>query len=177
MRSGKRGTARPFRRKATGWVGARQRRSYFGLIAWLAIGATCVAFFIAGPVPGESTEPLISSAGLRVIDGDTVDLADGRRVRLIGYDTPETFEPRCSKERRLGLKATRRLRQLTKNGHVDVELVRCSCAPADPDCNYERACGKLSVDGKNVGSVLIAEGLAKPYVCGFTTCPPHQSWC
>jgi micrococcal nuclease len=30
----------------------------------------------------------------RVVDGDTLKLADGRRVRLIGIDTPETVDPR-----------------------------------------------------------------------------------
>ena len=31
---------------------------------------------------------------LRVIDGDTVELADGRKLRYIGIDTPELFDPR-----------------------------------------------------------------------------------
>lgn len=30
----------------------------------------------------------------KVIDGDTFELSDGRRVRLIGVDTPETVDPR-----------------------------------------------------------------------------------
>lgn len=36
-----------------------------------------------------------SSAGVvrRVVDGDTLELADGRRVRLLGVDTPETKHP------------------------------------------------------------------------------------
>jgi endonuclease YncB( thermonuclease family) len=29
----------------------------------------------------------------RVIDGDTIELSDGRRVRYIGIDTPETVDP------------------------------------------------------------------------------------
>jgi micrococcal nuclease len=28
-----------------------------------------------------------------VIDGDTIELSDGRRVRYIGVDTPETVDP------------------------------------------------------------------------------------
>ncbi len=38
----------------------------------------------------ENTEKVLVS---RVIDGDTVQLDDGRRVRLIGVDTPETVHP------------------------------------------------------------------------------------
>lgn len=30
----------------------------------------------------------------RVVDGDTIELEDGRRVRYIGIDTPETVDPR-----------------------------------------------------------------------------------
>ena len=30
---------------------------------------------------------------LRVIDGDTIELADGRRVRYIGIDSPERDQP------------------------------------------------------------------------------------
>lgn len=30
----------------------------------------------------------------KVIDGDTIELSDGRKVRLVGIDTPETVDPR-----------------------------------------------------------------------------------
>ena len=30
----------------------------------------------------------------RVVDGDTIVLEDGQKVRLIGVDTPETVDPR-----------------------------------------------------------------------------------
>ncbi len=34
------------------------------------------------------------SSVVRVVDGDTIVVADGRTVRLIGIDTPETHDPR-----------------------------------------------------------------------------------
>jgi micrococcal nuclease len=34
------------------------------------------------------------STVLRVIDGDTIELTDGRRVRYIGINTPETVDPK-----------------------------------------------------------------------------------
>lgn len=46
--------------------------------------------------PGPATEQLAKELGLelvtvsRVIDGDTIELADGRKVRLIGVNTPES---------------------------------------------------------------------------------------
>ena len=35
----------------------------------------------------------------------------------------------------------------------------------------------LTVGGQDVGTILIAEGLAERYVCGPTSCPPRKSWC
>jgi len=40
---------------------------------------------------GEVTEPVVLVS--RVIDGDTIELADGKKVRYIGIDTPEDDEP------------------------------------------------------------------------------------
>ncbi len=31
--------------------------------------------------------------------------------------------------------------------------------------------------GRDVGAILISEGLAHPYVCGATTCPQRRPWC
>ncbi len=42
-----------------------------------------------GPTP-PTNQPLVS----RVIDGDTVELESGEKVRYIGIDTPETLDPR-----------------------------------------------------------------------------------
>lgn len=51
------------------------------------------------PIPHPTPTPLIatSSAELavvkRVVDGDTIELVDGRKVRYIGIDTPELHHP------------------------------------------------------------------------------------
>lgn len=41
----------------------------------------------------------------RVVDGDTIELSDGRKVRYIGIDTPESVDPRRSVQC-FGLEAT-----------------------------------------------------------------------
>ena len=38
-------------------------------------------------------------------------------------------------------------------------------------------CATLSVRGQDVGTTLIGEGLAEPYVCTKTSCPPRKDWC
>ena len=45
-------------------------------------------------------------------------------------------------------------------------------------CNYGRECGTLKAGSHEVGAILIAEGLAVPFVCGKTRCPATpRPWC
>jgi hypothetical protein len=63
---------------------------------------------------------------------------------------------------------------------IDLQIVDCSCRPGTAGtmaCNYGCACGYLTVDGEDVGDVLIAERLAHPLMCGKHSCPRRQSWC
>jgi endonuclease YncB( thermonuclease family) len=124
-------------------------------------------------------EPIASGA-IQVIDGDTI-RAGGRLVRLVGFDTPEPeSQAHCESERTLAARATFRLRQLVAGGGLDLSLIPCSCKSGTEGtqvCNYGRACGVLKAAGKDVGPVLIAEGLARTYHCSRTRCPSRQPWC
>ena len=52
-----------------------------------------------------------------VIDGDTIDIDDGRRIRLLGIDTPERFtDPEC-----YGDEAFNHLAQLLGDSKVELE--------------------------------------------------------
>jgi hypothetical protein len=44
-------------------------------------------------------------------------------------------------------------------------------------CNRKRRCGVLRVGGANVCDALIAEGLARRFICGETRCPRREPWC
>jgi endonuclease YncB( thermonuclease family) len=116
---------------------------------------------------------------VEIVDGDTIRVA-GETFRLVGFDAPEIYRARCASERELGNRATFRLRQLVAGGGPDLEHVACSCRPGTegtPRCNYGRSCGVLRIRGQDVGAVLIAEGLARAYVCGRTSCPAREDWC
>jgi endonuclease YncB( thermonuclease family) len=120
-------------------------------------------------------------ADIYVVDGDTIE-ALGKRIRLVGFDAPELGgHARCGLERMLAARATSRLRQMINiSDDIDLQIVDCSCRPGTEGtmaCNYKRACGYLTVDGKDVGDVLIAENLAHPLVCGKYSCPRRQPWC
>ena len=117
-----------------------------------------------------------------ITDGDTIRVNGERKgTRLVGFNTPETIQPGCSAERTLGLKAKARLRQLVSKGRLTLERVRCACKPGTEGtnaCNHGRSCGVLSVDGRDVGDTLVSEGLAVPFVCGSSRCPPTpKPWC
>jgi endonuclease YncB( thermonuclease family) len=130
---------------------------------------------------GAKAEP-IDANDIRVIDGDTVKVYHQQpNVRLVGFNAPETRHAACTAEADLGAKATRRLRDLIRAGNLDFIYVRCSCPPATQGtfaCNYGRDCGTLKSNGRDVGTILIEEGLAVPFICNADRCPrTPRPWC
>jgi endonuclease YncB( thermonuclease family) len=124
----------------------------------------------------------VDSADIHVIDGDTIRVHHKKPdVRLIGLNAPETRHAACEAEGQLGARATRRLRELLRSSDLDFEFVPCACqsgTEGTPICNYGRRCGVLKADGRDVGAILIEEGLAVPFVCGATRCPRiPRPWC
>lgn len=120
---------------------------------------------------------------VRIIDGDTIAVPGlSANMRLVGFNTPETYRPKCQAEKNLGNRATARLSQLVSSaGSVQVRRVACACRPGTEgtsQCNFGRFCGTLLVDGQNVGKILIGERLAVPFLCGRTSCPRTPgNWC
>jgi endonuclease YncB( thermonuclease family) len=143
------------------------------------IKISAILVLLAALVSVGTADPIAPGA-IEVIDGDTI-RAQGRTVRLVGFDAPESgMRARCESERALAAKATFRLRQLVSSGGLDLELIPCSCrrgTEGTPHCNYGRACGVLTAARKDVGDILISEGLARRYSCGRTSCPHRESWC
>ena len=143
------------------------------------IKISAILVLMAALVSVGTADPIAPGA-IEVIDGDTI-RAQGRTVRLVGFDAPESgMRARCESERALAAKATFRLRQLVSSGGLDLELIPCSCrrgTEGTPHCNYGRACGVLTAARKDVGDILISEGLARRYSCGRTSCPHRESWC
>lgn len=96
-------------------------------------------------------------AAPQTVDGDTV-RARGETYRLANIDAPETG-PRaeCAAERALGRRSTARVRQLIGDAsRVEARLV----GRRD---RYGREVAHIVIDGKDLGRVLISEGLAQPW--------------
>jgi len=99
----------------------------------------------------ENAEPFAERALVReVIDGDTVRLEDGRRVRYLGIDTPEIGEYFYDE-------ATARNRELVEGKMVDLE-------PGSKDLDeFDRMLRYVYIDGLFVNAELVAQGYAKAY--------------
>ena len=149
---------------------ARRRTKPFrrGRSLFAALMAAVVAAFatLIGPT---SEAPAVVPANVRVIDGDTVDAIvppgpgqpagrrEMKRYRLVGFDTPETFQARCDAELALGERAKDRLRELVASGPV-----RLAVDEGHKD-RWGRGLATLYVGGRDVGPLLIREGLAVAY--------------
>ena len=130
---------------------------------------------------GQSAQAdFIESRQVRVIDADTITV-NGKMVHLVGFVAPEMRDAQCKTERDLGDKASRRMRDLVLAGGLDYSPVACSCPAATLGkwfCNFGRACGTLKTNGRNVGDILVEEGLAIAYSCGDGGCPKvPKLWC
>ncbi|OEC93625.1 hypothetical protein A9Z06_09000 [Rhizobium sp. YK2] len=156
------------------------------LMAVLVNRVYCGGISLLWPSSGSERASIVvtsqfANQSFSITDGDTIRMDDGTRVRLVRFNAPEVFHPKCSGEAVLGNKATERVKQLVASGSSTVTKVACSCktgTEGTDKCNYGRSCGILKVDGKEVGQTLIAEGLAVSFVCGRTGCPPTPSpWC
>jgi micrococcal nuclease len=123
--------------------------------ALLVIAAVVIAFlaglFVSG-IPGDITGRIVGQEAfvVGVVDGDTLELEDGQRVRLLGINTPEKGQSYYKE-------ATEVLRDLILNRTVLLETDE-----SDRD-KYGRLLRHVYVNGENVGLVLIREGYANTF--------------
>jgi endonuclease YncB( thermonuclease family) len=89
-----------------------------------------------------------------VIDGDTF-WFKGEKIRIADIDTPEISPPRCAREAELGHAAKRRLLALLNGGEFTLER-----GWRDED-RYGRKLRTVKRDGRSLGDMLVAEGLAR----------------
>lgn len=106
---------------------------------------------------------------LRVVDGDTVTLMcpqyGMQSARLLGFDTPEKYAPKCMAEFIAAERASWALRTLIQKADRLV-LVR------DGTDKYGRALVRLMLDGQDVARQMIRAGHGRTYGGGL-----RGSWC
>ncbi len=157
------------------------KRAFFitALIFFLGIGVGL--FFSQVRVSPKSTKPVeisreATSTGViagadrekvavkRVIDGDTIELSDGRKVRYIGVDTPETVDPRKPVQC-FGREASAKNHELVENKEVELEK----------DISETDRYGRL-LRYVYAGDVMVNEELVKEGFAQSSTFPPDVKY-
>ena len=133
------------------------------VVALVVAGAVVAAGFLASqstdvPTGASSSRTTVS----HVVDGDTVVIASGEHVRLIGVDTPE--RGRCG----FGA-ATEAMRRMVEDRRV--ELVN-PASVQDRD-QYDRLLRFVEVDGRDAGYAQIQSGLAQARFDSRDGLDPH----
>lgn len=105
-----------------------------------------------------ATTLLALSLAVSVVDGDTITVG-GETIRIANIDAPETGRAKCDAERRLGKVAARRTAAIIAAGPV--VLHRGDPTSGRKVDRYGRTLATVSVNGKDVGETLVAEGLAR----------------
>ena len=96
---------------------------------------------------------LLKANVIRVIDGDTLDIEGGERIRLYGVNSPE-YPKGC-----LGIDAKARLEELVLNTIISVERIGKD--------NFGRTLAYLYISNLSVDELMLEEGLAV-YFKGIT---------
>jgi endonuclease YncB( thermonuclease family) len=91
------------------------------------------------------------------VDGDTVRTTTDT-YRVANIDAPETGgRARCASERALGARASERVATLLRTAE------RVVAVPVGRRDRYDRVVAYIVVDGRDLGEVLMAEGLARAW--------------
>jgi micrococcal nuclease len=124
-------------------------------VAPLCLIVLAAALVVAGCGGDDEAASASRESGLVavVVDGDTLDLEDGRRIRLVQIDAPERAE--C-----YGRRATAALARLAPRG-TRVELDRD--AGLDAADGGGRLLRYVLAAGRNVNLLLVEQGAAAPY--------------
>jgi micrococcal nuclease len=122
--------------------------------------------FILIPLILASTVAMAETGPCRAIDGDTF-VCFGERIRLENIDAPE-LHARCERELDAA-KAAKLFAQHALDGSMRIEVVVFERRSKD---RYGRTLAKVLVDGDDLGELIVAAGLARPYHG-----ERRKSWC
>jgi len=140
------------------------------LISTFLIAASIAGPALAGPagkldmcVPGQHR----SEHETCLVDGDTLWL-DGEKIRLKDFDTPEPTTAICGgeAEKALASQASARLLDLLNENDWTIER-----QGKERNGKGKRTLATIRIDGRDVGDILVSEGLARRWPDG------EEFWC
>ena len=138
---------------------ARRRRKALPLAALIALA---VIGYLARNLADEFSKPKPPAGGAwrvveRVVDGDTLALDGGEKIRLIGVDTPESVDPRRPVER-FGKEASAFTRRMAEGQRVRLEF------GDEPRDRYGRTLAFVWLeDGTFLNAEIIRQGYGHAY--------------
>lgn len=118
------------------------------IVAIVAVSASAAVYFY-GPLPSQEKRGIESTVS-RVVDGDTIQLANGDVVRLIGIDAPEKDQPYYAEV----------MEQMKK---LEGKIVRMEKDQTNKD-RYGRYLRYIFLDDKFVNLELVRGGLVYVYI-------------
>lgn len=137
----------------------------FAVLAILFGGFGCASVVVEDEV-AVSAPPTCEVT--RIVDGDTVDVDCGGgvdRVRLMGFDTPESFRALCASEAARARAAERYLAgEIARARVVDFAFQGRD--------RFDRRLAVMRVDGRDIADVMVSAGHARAYDGGR-----RQGWC
>jgi len=140
-----------------------RRKLSVGVMAALALLAIAYLKRQVGPPERITTpgRPSVTRFCVRVVDGDTLELDGGERVRLIGVDTPETVDPRRPVQY-FGKEASAFTRRMAEGQTVRLEYDQ------DTRDRYDRTLAYVYLQN---GTFLNAEIIRQGYGHAYTRFP------
>ena len=136
-----------------------------------------LALVLASPAIAGINPPEPVHGPIRVIDGDTIQLDSGERVRIYNIDAPETHKPRCAAEGLLGAAAAAYLTAWLDRGGVAIS--RCEVGTGRCKDRYGRTLATVTTAAKgDVGKALVTAGAALPWHPGRAAKTARlRHWC
>ena len=139
-------------------------------LLWISVGKAAMspAQSVRSPVrPAPATTGIRAAFGICLSPEDRNCVHDGASFRyddvdykLAGIAAPSKAEPACTAERQLGRLSAERLRGLLSNGSMSLVPLRRNGAPDSAPVH------RVSVDGRDIASLLLAEGHVQPLAYG-----------
>lgn len=152
----------------------KKKNFVFGIVVFLLLlGSFILGRASRSPVPIPTATLLPTSSPLsteapvlsvvsesfkvtRVVDGDTIEIEGGEKVRYLGIDTPETVDPRKPVQC-FGIEASKKNKEL-----VEGKTVRLEKDITDRD-KYSRLLRYVWVDDLFINLELVKQGFASSY--------------
>ena len=147
--------------------GPSSYRAFHKILVAVAAACALIPYYIRARTNQPAPQALPAEAVVeRIIDGDTVELAGGTRLRYIGIDTPESRRREGNRwiedPQPYAKEATEANRRLVEGKKVRLEY------DVEPYDRYGRTLAYVYVDSTFVNETLLRDGYA-----GLLTIPPN----